>query len=666
MTGHNKSALINRTAVVMALLLLAVGLLSCVENQGQRSGARRLASVGQNGASAGNGNNNGSLAGAGSGGFGELVSNVTSNGKSELRHVVDPFDGTARKQVTIPKNFKGFFYLSGLNITALSNRLVSVRFSFGREMETITIPATVGRAAGLTPQTDIEVLILDMYNRPFENIRLLYDLYDYNDYRDASDGTTETKEPTKDPRSTGLYCRGLKLEHDPTFVRTSTNSKCDTKGEVCRYAYAKIRDNSIYQLSSPGDASSAYVTTDPTLPQLDFQGSGFTSDTVANKLKKCLPDNMTLGEFNANFGTSGIGSLGSGTGNGTPFQLEAGGASYRYKGPFRAIGESQWEISGGAIFFETTSGSGTGIGLNYPAGIFQHSLSNSLNANFGYGSFLFPRAGKMSINAEIDHFSSITPFGESAGSGSGAASRSLTSLVAAGDTAWMYGCNIRVTNYDSFTNEGIGSCNVSATIEVITEENGKEIVLATSTDVKLQLIRPSLTNYQGQEVLYQSMKTCTSSRSCGGNECCFNNRCWDRSLVSQCLDDVAIVGNRGVGEACVSDYECSSLCCNKATGACTVHTNIGSDPVLCSKGASEQCVAKEWCRKDNISDCYIVKTGVSPTGVQECALRCYNVPTHANCTDGICVPVVQPTPPPFNPTNPDCSTARDPLLSLPN
>ena len=656
-----KSAFFSRSVTAVALVIAGAILLSCVENQGERSAARRLSSVAQNGVPSG-GNGGGPLAGPGSGGFGELVANVETNGKSELRHVVDPFDGTARKQVTIPKNFKGFFYLSGLNITALSNRLVSVRFSFGREMETITIPATIGRAAGLTPQTDIEVLILDMYNRPFENIRLLYDLYDYNDYRDASDPTTETKEPTRDPRSTGLYCRGLKLEHDPTFTRTSTNSKCDAKGEVCRFAYAKVRDNALYQLSNPGDASSTYVTTDPTLAQLDFQGSGYANDTVANKLKKCLPDNMSYPEFNANFGTS-LTALGSGTGNGTVVTL--GGTSYRYKGPFRPIGESQWEISSGALFFEAM-GTGTAMGLNYPAGIFQHSLSDSLNANFGYGSFLFPRAGKMSINPEIDHFSSVTPFGESAGAGTGAAARALATLIAAGDTAWMYGCNIRVTNYDSYTNEGIGSCNVSATIEVITEENGKEIVLATSTDVKLQLIRPSLTNYQGQEVLYQSMKTCSSSRSCGGNECCFNNRCWDRSLVSQCVDDVDIVGNRGVGEACRSDYECSSLCCNTATGACAVHTTLGTDPVLCSKGASEQCVAKEWCRKDNLSKCWVVKTGLSPTGVQQCALRCYNVPTHADCTNGLCVPVVQEIPPAFNPSNPDCSTARDPLLSLPN
>ena len=50
----------------------------------------------------------------------------------------------------------------------------------------------------------------------------------------------------------------------------------------------------------------------------------------------------------------------------------------------------------------------------------------------------------MSINPEIDHFSSLT-FG----------SHTLETLVPPGDTAWMYGCNLRVTNYDAFTNEGM-------------------------------------------------------------------------------------------------------------------------------------------------------------------------------------------------------------------
>ena len=159
-----------------------------------------------------------------------------------------------------------------------------------------------------------------------------------------------------------------------------------------------------------------------------------------------MPDTFTASEVNANFGTNDSGTVSDGAGSGAPFEIGTGGPSYRYKGPFRAIGASQWEISRCAVFFEAMTGTGTGIGLNYPAGVFQNSLAGSGDPNFGYGSFLFPRSGKMSINPEIDHFSSLTPFGN----------HTLETLVAAGDTAWMYGCNLRVTNYDAFSNEGIG------------------------------------------------------------------------------------------------------------------------------------------------------------------------------------------------------------------
>jgi len=225
---------------------------------------------------------------------------------------------------------------------------------------------------------------------------------------------------------------------------------------------------------------------------------------------------------------------------------------------------------------------------------------------------------------------------------------------------------IYLTNFDKFLNEGIGSCSVTATIELITEEDGKIIVLNTSNDVKLQLVRSSAINYQGQEVLYTSMKTCSSSKSCGASECCFNNRCWDQSLVSQCLDETLSSGNRGVGENCESDFQCASLCCNRGTGACAVHTNIGSEPVLCGKSPGEQCVAKEWCRKENLSDCYIVRTGTSPTGVVECALRCYNIPTHGTCRGGFCLSPQPNAVPTFDPTNPNCTSARDPLTTVPN
>ena len=97
---------------------------------------------------------------------------ILEHGKAELMHLVDPVDGTFHKKVTVPKNYAGYFYLSGLNIASLRSRIVNVRFNFGREFESVTIPATVGRAPGLTPQTDIEVLILDMADRPFSQVRL--------------------------------------------------------------------------------------------------------------------------------------------------------------------------------------------------------------------------------------------------------------------------------------------------------------------------------------------------------------------------------------------------------------------------------------------------------------------------------------------------------------
>ena len=46
-------------------------------------------------------------------------------------------------------------------------------------------------------------------------MRLPYDLYDYNDYTDPA------KDIISDPRDGGLYCRGLRLEDDPTFSATT-------------------------------------------------------------------------------------------------------------------------------------------------------------------------------------------------------------------------------------------------------------------------------------------------------------------------------------------------------------------------------------------------------------------------------------------------------------
>lgn len=611
------------TFLVFASLLLA----GCMP---EPSKSTRKALPGQN-SKTGSGNTTPGGPGAGPGDSvldDTLLDTITDNGKIELRHIIDPESGNYKTKVTIPKNFGGYLFLSGLNITSLSNRIIKVRFKFGREMEPITVPAVITRGEGITPATDIEVLALNMSSKPFENIRLIYDLYDYNDYYD--DNTlAETNEPTQDPLDGGLFCRGLKLEHDPTFVGTASNTACDAANETCKYAYAKILDGGLVNATTN-------IRINPSEAQIDVLGGGYAANAQSEKLKRCLPDNVDPANLSSVLGiTPALGGVAYGN---------VIIPNYRYEGPYRVLAESTWHISGGAAFSLIN-------GTNKPNGIFQNSFTAGTISQ-GYNSFMFPRAGKMTLQPGVEHFSSPLPF----------EARSLVNggLVSSGETDWMDGCNKRVSSFNAYTNEHIGSCNVSATIEVLaTDNSGQDVVLNVSSKVKLQLSRASTKNYDGQEVLYSSLNSCSNSSACGGNECCFNSRCWSKEIVSQCLEDVDIIGNLATGEVCSSDYECSSFCCNQSTNTCAVHVNSEDQQVLCGKSPGQACVAKEWCRKENIPTCFKVKTGITPEGQQLCALRCYNVPTFGNCVNRQCVAPIPPAVPDFDPENPDCSDAVD-------
>ena len=677
---------------------------------GKRTGKSALAPE-QNKATDDSGDNKNASAG------GSIASTSESGAlsSSELRHIVDPFDGSYKTKVSIPKNFTGLLFLSGLNITALSNRLISVRFRFGRDLEPVTIDAVVGRAPGLTPQTDTEVLILDMNNRPFENIRLLYDLYDYSDYRDDANPLIETKSPTNDPRNVGLYCRGLKLEHDPTFLPGNNNARCDgivacpfsvnqcnggakcasngspqglvigdvanihfldelnnkcyrningtnwvdvsvsggqilsPTGEKCLYAYAKIKDKGLIQANN--------VAFNPVLPQIDISGGGYATDSKDQQLTKCLPGILDLttpansvGHLKTLLNATSVAGAALLFGNTV---TTADNSSYTYQGPYRALDEAAWEISGGAVFSNIATGAN-------PVGLFQGSLAgaptiNGLpSGNGGFNAFLFPRAGKMSLQSNVTHFSATTPF---------APIRAQNSLAANGNSDFMDGCNIRVSNHDSFSNEGISSCNVTAVIEILAKDptTGETVILGNANhELKLQLIRPSQTDFEGKEVLFTAMKSCQTSNGCGGDECCYNNRCWSKNLVSQCIEDAPTIGNGGVGASCGSDYECSSLCCNQNTSSCAVHINSATEKVLCSKSPGQRCVAEEFCRIEQVPTCQVTKTGIDPQGKQLCALRCFNIPTHGSCTNGFCQLPAFPDPETFDPDNPDCTNAKDP------
>jgi hypothetical protein len=309
---------------------------------------------------------------------------------------------------------------------------------------------------------------------------------------------------------------------------------------------------------------------------------------------------------------------------------------YYYRGPFRSINDSDWQLSGDAIYNVTT-------------GLFQ-TRAASTSSITGYHSMLFPRSGKLSLSQGVSYLGSVSKIGP----------RSKMIADSTGTSQYVDGCNIRTMNVDPTSNESIGSCNVNSSIEIFYMVDGKEVVITSDKSIKLQLIRSSI-NFQGKEVLTTSFKRCESSTTCGSDECCFNSRCWSKDLVTQCVDLIPVVGNQEIGANCTSDFECSSLCCNQAIGSCAPHNPNGTSPIFCSKSSGQQCVSKDFCKQEPVVTCKLVKTGFNLDGTVACTLRCPSVMTYGDCKSGSCVPPVAPPVPPFDPAAPDaCKNALDP------
>jgi len=626
--------------LIPLLTIYSLLLSSCVQNSG---GAKRKVASEEDligdlkGGSGGNGQGTIPVPGI------DLTSGGTTvDAQSEITYIVDPFDGSYKSKVTIPRNFTGLLYLAGLNLAPLRERFFSVRFNFGKDYAPVTISnAYIGRPGkGITPQTNTDVIIMDMVGTPFLNVRLFYNLFDYNDYRDGVG--LETKEPTSDPRNSGLYCRGLDLQYDPTFQSSVSNPGCDAAGEKCLYTYAKIEDVNLFNGTEP---------ILPTQRQMDLGGTGYANESFATNQTKCLPDSLNFNAFNTVMNP--VAPL-AGLAYNTPV------GALTYFGPYRTLNDSIWGISGAAIFSQVNL-------ATPPTGIFQQAFDaiqdipdlNGIPNNLGYQSLMFPRAGKFkNQRAGVEYIKLSTDLTDD--------SRTRESLVTDADSALVDGCNLRkaFVNEDSEVKEDISSCNVTATIEIIgTDSSGVEEILVSSRDLKLQLVKPSQIDYKGEEVLYSALKTCTDSRACGGSECCYNNRCWDKGIVGQCLEEVPSIGNGGTGDLCSSDYECSSFCCDSSRGGvCSEHINTETEKVLCNKSSGQTCVSKEFCRMENVRDCRIINTGFDAQGKTTCSLICYNVPTFGNCINGSCKPPVTPPIPAFDSANPDCTNAVDPPI----
>lgn len=631
--------------ILTILLILCFGLTSCFEPAQNGRTTTDAQDVTGGGAVGGGGSGSGDGVTNTDGTVGGEDDDIIA--KVEIRHLIEPKvdddsdGGEYKRKLTIPKNYNGYLYLAGINMTSLNSKTVKVRFNFGYDSQSKTIDATISTAPGLTPQTNVEVLVLDMRSSPFEDVQLVYDLFDYNtyDFDDSGSDPGALTEPVTSNRDDNLYCRGLSLKDDPTYTGT-LSAECDATDSVCKYAYAKVVDKGLVLSGTPN------IPIVPSEINAMSGSLGYYEDTEAIKLQRCLPDDPSLSAILFAFDAANPFSAYNETSTN-----KIDDEFYIYQGPYRTINSDQWEIKDNAMYG--------------PFGIFG-DLMNAADIDSGYKSKLFPLYTKSEFLKDEQYLGSIIPDDE----------KEVLTMPSNGESFWMDGCNERARTVHNITGESIGSCSVTATIEIIAiDDDLKQTVVDITDEVKLQLVKPTQLDTAGDNVLLSSFQQCSSSSQCGSDSCCINKRCWSKTIVSQCVEDLPNYGNKVTGESCTSDYQCSSYCCNTIDGRCAPHDTVSENPVLCSKPSGQACVAKEWCMKHPVTTCAIVLTNTDPLGNKTCALRCITAEVFGECvsSDGVgvgsCVPPTQPASPTYNPTDPNrCDEAitLDQLIELAN
>lgn len=625
----------NQKVILLFMCLFAV---SCLE--APQNGRLPSSTEGSDGLTGGGGTGNGNGA---IGGGNAAVSEEESIPKVELRHLIEPKvdnisdSGSYKRKLTIPKNYDSFLYVAGINVQTLADKNLKVRFNFGLNSAPIIVQATLASATpnGLTSSSPVQVLALDLRSKPFNDIQLIYDLYDYNDYDYDGSGNNPgaLAEPVSFNRNDGLFCRGLALKDDPTFPGNSSN-KCEGTNDICKYTFAKVLDKGLVE--EDADDPSLLLPIVPNERQIQSGAVGLYSDSDSLKIQRCLPDDPFAGSFAYRYDNS-ISFL-------SFFDDDTiGGKKYLYYGPYKTSSFEQWQIKSQAI-----TGKYGLFGEVFD--VIPNNEVDDVEIEFGYRSKLFPLYVQYELPRSTEYLGSVLPDGE----------KILMETNANGVSEWMDGCNARATTVHNITGEHIGSCTVTATIELIAEDDDdNSTVVDITNEIKLQLVKPSLLDTNGVDVLADSFSQCSSTSQCGSGSCCINNRCWSRDIVQQCIEDLPSFGNQITGESCSSDYQCSSLCCNKVDGRCAPHDTTSDNPSFCSKPSGQSCVAKEWCAKSPITTCAVVNTGRDQFGGITCAKRCITVEAFGECTSsngidqGICIPPTQPPTIIFDETDPN-------------
>jgi hypothetical protein len=527
---------------------------------------------------------------------------------------VDPITGAYQAKLTLPRNFNGKLTLSGENIDKLTEKHVYVRFRFGMNYEPVEVPATVTTAPGILPGSKIQVLIMDLKNRPFSGIDLPYNLFDYNEY-DYNDQDTEFAQNNRDR---GLFCRGLNSEDDST----KNSIDCSYDDSKCLYSYAKVVDRGWYNSNTQ-----TYIY--PSYPQMGIFSDDYWEDDDNVLASKCLDDSARQFYKNDNQIVSSYyySSLGM-------TDISMYGEFLSFHGPYESQDQSNWQIQSDALFGEW--------------GLFEKNLENGNDPNFGYHSRLFPIYATRSVASGVDHYSYTRPRNTMFNS------YFLRSYASDRESEWMNGCNARVSSRNRVTGEDISSCNVTATIEVFFKDllKEKEITLIGadpkvdgSISTKIQLVAPASID-PNDGVLLEQFTTCSTNSECGGGECCFNGRCWSEDLVSQCTDHGDDRGYKPEGATCANDFQCSSFCCkedpqNTNVKMCMKHDMASSEPEdTCRKGLEKSCLISAFCGEVQVNRRVLIKTEAwdGPNGeIPRCKPRCYRVTVpHGDCVDGTC------------------------------
>ena len=657
--------------ICLVLFTMSFIFTSCVGGGGgQRRGSRSFNATGggaTNPDSGTSGEGNGAL--PDDGGIGNLDGQELP-ARARLSFLVDPENGSFTRKLSIPQNFQGLMYLRVNNADALIGRNVTVRFRFGLGQVAVDLDnVPVRTAPGILPGLDLQFVTLDFNNREFEDIRLLYDLYDYNNY---NEGDT----PVTDPLDNMLYCRGLRLEDDNTFAGGGTDTLCDEPGERCLYAFANVEDSALGRISN---VNGAMFRPRPTKPQINL-GTGVSdylspSETQSreNNALKCLPDNGRIRR--SSDGSTSFLDYASTLNTTIPLVNtddpssvlvspdspvhQVNGRNYYFLGPYVPLSTGLWQIQPQAAIWDHVE-QGT-----EPVGLFMRSLSCN-GVDCGAVSLKFPRSGvRVNSPANTQYLGSASALGTLTPNqpfDSSTIDRGFNQIVSNGDTLFMDGCNLRVQTITPGTTEGIDSCNVTGSIELVVKNgsNLPEEIIDQTNALKLQLTRASSFNAAGEQVLKSGFNTCNSSSQCKSNECCYNDRCWNSSLVGECEEDAISSGGFVIGEPCSSDFACTSLCCGPQ-GTCAPHSNNpAAGDALCNKPQGGTCIANSWCEQSPVEDCRIIRTGTDDAGNITCNLVCFNRLEHGECVNNRCQAPISDPRPDFDPNN--CAGAEDPPI----